>query len=267
MINKNISKEEAQVEAKKNIKDMKEKGVQNYFMDCFSDLSKGLVKNFDTVVCMDEGTAGISLLEGKLCIAGSGILYPAADREDRLTKLAKIFIDQQIQKITGHDDCRAVALSLQQENPDRTFSMEEINGVAKKWGRDLVMKVCELGGEVEFDYFKMDQMTRDKFHNAVVAYYDLSGRFNPDRLGENVPPGFVINQKVFGEEYTRQELRIAVSIALGHHGLGEFFSVETPFIIIPVLMSTDDFGVVDSLKEEFSGNERVLVSPLVIPDR
>ena len=50
--------------------------------------------------------------------------------------------------------------------------------------------------------------------------------------------GFVIERAYLPVDYSTEELKVAVSIAFGHHGFGELFSNDLPFIIIALAKDT-----------------------------
>lgn len=250
------------------VEEIKKRGAEKYFTENFGDWRRGFFAAYDRVICMDEGTVlsrGADEANGDLAIAGSGILYPAADETERLDKLAGIFASLGIKIITAHGDCGAVKVSL--AGSAEIPSPENVNQRAREWSEALAARITARGHDCVADYIPAADMTRPEGqHQAVVIYYDATGRFNPARLGA-VPPGFVINRAVFGPGYALTEVKLAAGIALGHHGFGDYFSPEHPLIIIPII-SAALAGEVDDelhriLPEEISSG-RVVVSRLIL---
>jgi predicted ATP-dependent Lon-type protease len=51
---------------------------------------------------------------------------------------------------------------------------------------------------------------------------------------KDIPDGFIISRYYLDPAYAKEELAVALSIAMGHHGFGEKFTKENPFIIAPI---------------------------------
>lgn len=267
---KPMSKQEDWANSLPVIKALKEKGVQNFFGN-FGNLSVALVDSFDQVVCMDEGTAitSKSSPSKKLCIAGSGILFPAESENERIEKVSEIFTSLSVKEITAHDGCGAAKLSILRDNPNcdpNSISDEEINRVSHDWSKKVFLEMQKSNPQTSFSYIPMEEMSRGpEFHNAVVAYFDFTGKFNPDFLGSNIPQGFVINPKVFGLAYALEELRVAIDISFGHHGFGkELFNSEYPFTIIAVFQDEEDLTKLDDLLKNHNFSNSLRLDRLVV---
>lgn len=232
------------------------------------------------LVCIDEGTAMKKTEDGVFPLAGLGILLPAKNEEERLEKAAKIVIDSGLNKIESHPGCGAVKRACERDEPGKEPTPQEIEAKAKDWAEKLAKKVNSKGKEVAISHISAKEMTRPaEFHNAVVLYYDGTGKFNPGYLENKIPQGFVISrgglEKPLGEEakdYCGQELGIACSIALGEHGFGrKKFTEETPFIIAVVGKNDDHLGVLKKEAEEALKNNpdflagRIKVDGFVAP--
>src|SRR3989339_1169649 len=119
-------------------------GAEDFFTgekNKFPDLKKAFIEKKKYVCCMDEGTAHMKM-EGKLCMAGSGILYPASSYEDRLQKVAEIYIRKEINNITSHDGCGAadIAWKALKDSERKKLSVQGIKTPdydGKKWAEDL----------------------------------------------------------------------------------------------------------------------------------
>lgn len=252
--NEKSLKQEAFESQNADIKELCELGAQKYFRQEFPDLKHSFIDSQKCVCCMDEGTAHKDINgEAKLALAGSGILYPAASEVERLEKVAKIMIERGVTDITSHGGCGAAGLAFKRDFPeadphDEHFA-EKIEDYAKAWSDKLADKIRELGAPAERTHVLAEDMERPvEFHNARVVYFDAIGGFNPNKeIG--LPMGFVIERKYFPADYTAAELKVAADIAFGHHGLGELFTAENPFVVIAMARTADE---ADSLKKEMS---------------
>ncbi len=230
---------------------LKAEGAAVYFPREFPDLNRSFAKEVHCVVCMDEGTAHKDVNgEAKFCMAGSGILYPAANEEERVQKVAKLFLDLDVNHLTSHSGCGAVGLAYRRDNPNlnpKEVKVEEIENYAKEWVRKVADEMGRMGHEIEVSHIAASEMERpEKFHNARLVYFDGKGGFNPN-IERGLPMGFVVERKYLSAEYVAKELKVAVDIAFGPHGLGELFTDEKPFIIV---VFANDETELSALKEE-----------------
>ena len=227
-------------------------GAEQY-LSSLENINNAFEEKKKCVCCMDEGTAHMNM-EGKYALAGSGILYPAASREERLDKVADLLIELGVHEITSHDGCGAAKIACERDGLQTDGSDE----YGKKWAEDLRRVMQEkLAGKHEVAYRHIDikDMTRPaEYHNARTVWFDGTGRFNPAVLGKKAPQGFVIDYKndihknadedVKG--YPFEELKVALTIAFGHHGFEKLFNQENPFVVV---VMADDQQELDRLKE------------------
>ena len=229
-------------------------GAQNYFKKEFPDLNQAFVKEIDTVVCIDEGCAHKDISgHGKLSIAGGGILLPARSADERIEIAARLFKEMGIKNVTSHEGCGAAKLAYGRDNPDSNPTKEQVNEYAKIWAEKVAQK---MGAGVMADHIPLAEMERPaQFHNARVLYFDAVGGFNPNKE-KGLPMGFVISRRHVPGDYALEELKVAVGIAFGGHGFGEFFNDKNQFVIIPL---TSDAASLQAAEEEIknalAGNE------------
>lgn len=236
-----------------DMRELSELGAAEYFKREFPDLPHAFSDRQKCVCCMDEGTAHKDINgEMKFAIGGSGILYPANNESERLEKVAKILIERGVTNITSHGGCGAAGLAYRRDFPDVNAHenlAEKIEDYAKAWSDKLADKIRELGHAAERTRILAEDMERPvEFHNARVVYFDGVGGFNPNKeIG--LPMGFVIERAYLPAEYSAEELKIAANIAFGHHGFGELFSQDNPFVIIAMARTA---GEADNLKKEIA---------------
>jgi hypothetical protein len=225
------------------IQNLYSEGAQKYFSTEFPDLKNAFVKEMDTVVCIDEGCAHKDISgEGKLSIAGGGILLPAQSEEERLEIAAKFFTELGIKNITSHEGCGAAKMAYVRDNPGTSPSPGQVDQYAKMWAEKLAAKMAAVAYNIP-----LAEMERPaEFHTARTAYFDGVGGFNPNKE-VGLPQGFVISKRYIPGDYALDELKVAVGIAFGNHGFGELFTSENPFVIIPLAKSIEELN---NLKSE-----------------
>jgi hypothetical protein len=270
---------------------LNEQGAEDFFTgekNNFPDLKSAFVEKKKCVCCMDEGTAHMKM-EGKLCMAGSGILYPASSYEERLQKVAKIYIKKEIRNITSHDGCGAAGIAWKalKDGERKDLNVKGINTpdeYGKKWAEDLKETINEIlrkenkGSVVRHDHIAGKEMVRpEEFHNARTVWFDCTGKFDPAKLGERIPKGFVIDDSEDAkydntkdsQEYPFVELAVAIQIALGDHGLNDKFS-KSPFTIVVVAPSAE---VLEDMKKEITSRlpadkkDKIKVDGFVEPEK
>ena len=192
-------------------------GIRDY-LESLPILSEAFKLSDHSVRCIDEGTPG------GIHIAGSGILLSTDDKQAQLESLIEKLRSAGVDGTYSHEGCGAAKLYAEtiMNNPDKSHDY------AISWAQ-------KLAGILNIPYKgHIAELSRPKeFHNARIAYYDGSGRFDPFRFKE-IPNGFIISRYYLDPEYSKQELSIALSIALGHHGFGDKFTKDNPFIIAPI---------------------------------
>ena len=233
---------------KQDMNDLVTQGSEAYFKKEFPDLKHAFSENTTCVCCMDEGVAHKDMEEGdKLALAGSGILYPADTEDERLDAVAKLMIERGVKTITSHGGCGAAGLAMKRDFPGTNPAPQQVNEYARDWAKKLTNRIQLAQHEAEHVHIDESEMERPaEFHNARVVYFDAVGGFNPNKE-KGLPMGFVIERKFVPAGYAGAELKVAASIAFGHHGLAERFTKEDPFVIVVIANSADDL---DRLKKE-----------------
>ncbi|MFA7654297.1 MAG: hypothetical protein WCX97_04685 [Candidatus Magasanikbacteria bacterium] len=223
-----------------SMRDLNNQGAQIYFSKEFPDLKHAFSNHTTCVVCMDEGTAHKDMEEGdKLALAGSGMLFPASNEDERLDKVADLMIACGVKTITSHGGCGAAGIAYKRDFPTASPTADDIENYAINWAKNLTERINNKQQPAEHVHIAGSEMERPmEFHNARVVYFDAVGGFNPSKE-KGLPMGFVIERKFIPVEYALAELKVAVNIAFGHHGLGELFDKDNPFIII-VLASNEE---------------------------
>ena len=231
-----------------SIKNLRDKTARVYLQTEFPDLKRAFLKKMEAVVCMDEGCAHKDYNgEGKLALAGSGILLPAKSQEERVQIAAKLFSEMGIKDITSHGGCGAVGLAYKRDFPDSKPAAQELEDYGKKWTQEVANEMRRNGHEANPDHIAAEEMERPaEFHNARVVYFDGIGGFNPNKEA-GLPMGFVISRRFLPPDYAGEELKVAVSIAFGHHGFGDLFTPDMPLVIVPLAESDTELA---DLKKE-----------------
>ncbi|MBI3632615.1 MAG: hypothetical protein HY225_04155 [Candidatus Vogelbacteria bacterium] len=198
-------------------------GVKKY-LEGLPSLTSAFHKSDLGVRCIDEGTpSGIHM-------AGSGIILSTAEKIDELRRVEEELKRAGVDGVYSHEGCGAAALYAE------TVAHDPNN--AHKYAVEWAQKLAK---ELGVDYKgHIDKLARPKdFHNARIAYYDATGEFDPFKIKE-IPDGFIISRHFLDPMYSKEELGIALSIAMGHHGFGDKFSKDKPFIIAPIQMITNE---------------------------
>jgi hypothetical protein len=249
-------------------------GAEEFFKKEFPDIKLAFLSDLRAVVCMDEGTAHKDLGGlGKFCVAGSGILLPAANEEERIKKAAELFKKIGIQNVSSHGGCGAAGIAYKRDFPEKhvnSITPNEIEEYAKNWSKKVSEEMVRMGADAEYTHILSDEMERPvEFHTARVVYYDCVGGFNPN-IEIGMPMGFVIERANLEKDYALQELGVAISIAFGHHGFGELFDSENPFVLIALAKNADDLEkfkteITESIKDnQYYLDKKVKVDGAVI---
>ena len=229
-------KKEAIWHSQKPLMDSYYQGAEGH-MSSIKNLKEAFFDKKRCICCMDEGTAHIKM-DGKLGMAGSGILYPADSWKDRLNKVAAICIASGVPMVTSHEGCGAAALAAKRDR----LNLDNPDEYGKKWSKELqkcINKLRKTEAAGESDHISSKDMARPaEFHNARVVWFDVTGKFNPDKLENQAPPGFLINHAIKKlaktreeENYSFSELSVAIAIAFGNHGFGKSFDGKNKFVI------------------------------------
>jgi len=217
-----------------------------------------------------ESEEGLKYFEGKLKVlqcmdgrnnggdgmAGSGILLKRDETTNLpIRKYMEIFekrvAEGKLEKLSWHKDCGAAKLYLKQHgNPNPT--PEEVNNAAKdfatRFANHLGIPVIETNNGTEN-------------HDERGIYIDATDRFNEvPKNAEQLTNGFVLSPLYTDDfEYHLTEVKVAIDIAFGDHGVGESaFTKENPFFIILIKdpKHPEYFGnFANKINELISGNE------------
>lgn len=251
---------EQQVKANK----LKNQGAPEFFSrKNLPEIDSLFMDTKEELCCIDEGVANIEDHTNKMSMAGSGILFPANSYEERLNRIAELCINKNITEITSHDGCGAAKIAWNKDGGETGTGIKSPDEYGKKWSKDLTKRINEkllaAGKSDNAAYKNLDknQMTRpSEFHDARAVWFDATGEFNP-YSSKNIPQGFLIDYGLAKNEgenkkekkYPFDELKIAINIAFGEHGLGNKFTAENPFIIVVV---SKDESELKNLKEKIA---------------
>lgn len=247
------------------------RGPQNW-IDSVESAQKAFSKEGRTVVCMDEGTSHLSM-DSKLCVAGSGILmFPELSWEKRLEEVAALFIQNGAKEITSHEGCGAAKLAASQQGWEGNS-----DDLGKKWAQALQIEVnrqLQVQGNDEHKHISAAEMMRPaEFHTAGNVWFVASKRrFNPDKLGNKAPLGFVVDCGLVGNsQYSLTELAVAIKIAFGDHGFGNLFSETKPFVVTVIADGDEELrntvAMVNEslLAQEEAVRNKILVDGFIAP--
>ncbi len=177
----------------------------------------GALHCFDNGVRPPEGQDAVYM-------AGAGILYRKdlyRSLVERRTHLVAQLRDKGITSVGSHITCGACVLHCKEcgGSPDIT---------AQEWARDLARDL-----NIPCDGH-MKKLQRPSFNDALVTYYDGTGRLN-DQLLAGLPTGFIISRELF-EDPTQSmfELGLSYQIANGPRGFEGRFGKDHPFNIVAV---------------------------------
>jgi len=157
--------------------------------------------------CIDEGTPG------GVHLAGSGILLD-------LSYVAEIARAMEVEAVTYHDNCTEVVRWGKTKNLLPDGELEE----AKKI-------YARLAQELEVPLYKIELRRPEGLHIARAIYYDGTGSFDPSVIN-GLPTGFVISRRYLEADYALREVTMALDIAFGAYGFGEWFTRTTPLWLV-----------------------------------
>lgn len=184
--------------------------------------------------CIDE-----RITKGTIRYAGCGILdQKNALSEEMVEELKEAGVDG----VWSHKGCGVASMAFDKLSDKEKARLGSAETYAQEWAKKLAdaLNVPYLGHlEVE-----------PNFHNARVIYYDGTGKFDPSR-SEKFPRGFVISRRWLKRDYAKNELNLALSIALGGHGFGrDRFLNKSPLLIVPIGNPRDERFSLEALKQE-----------------
>ncbi|MEK7203440.1 MAG: hypothetical protein AAB653_03935 [Patescibacteria group bacterium] len=139
----------------------------------------------------------------------------------------------------------------------------------------VVEELNKEGYEIKYEF--IDKVEPKNFHNARIIFLNNVDNFNPAKI-KKFPQGFVIENFINIEDNTKNELKIAIEIALGDHGFGKNFTEKNPLIIVSCLNKEDSFIKVENrikgIIEEMRNNpwnkfenikERIKIDFFIVP--
>ncbi|MCR4305567.1 MAG: hypothetical protein NUV73_00610 [Candidatus Daviesbacteria bacterium] len=170
-------------------------------------------------VCMDERLIGSPALSPETTnyarMAGEGILNPNAAKDLKKAGVSGILV---------HPECGAKGIYAEgkEGHPDH-IGIAAVHDLAAETGIAVV-------GVISPDKFRVP------FHDARVAYYDGTGRFDWSRIaGCALPPGFIVSRAIISDSsYAQTEVDVAIGIAQSHHGFGYRFTEKSPFYLVGI---------------------------------
>lgn len=238
---------------------IKEYGGFSGYTGTIEHLSEVFHNENRSVCCMDERTDA-----GTIRYTGSGILDQA--RASQRVKEAGAT------GVYSHAGCGAAALAYERLSdetketarnnldPDERFTSSE--EYAQWWAKNVAK-------EADIDYLGHLPVSPN-FHIARVVYYDGTGMFDSSRAAQ-LPSGFVISRRYLDEHYAKEDLKLSVDIAFGHHGFGkDRFTKDAPFILVVIGNPGDERFSLDQLTKEakevakqYAGN--VVVDGFIAP--
>ena len=204
----------------------------------------------ECVCCIDErvaarATLGGEEVGGRWFVAGSGILLPVENWQERAKAAAEEANRRGIKRFSYHAGCGAAELAVKadaaqlvdvekyRKNPG--LHAEQFSNLAQK-------ELNRLTGLDEAVIFvPKDEVVPTGFHNALGAVVDATSEFNSHTLpdGEPLKHCFMLDWKSGenlsasekGLDYNLLELHTAIGIAFGH-GFKERFNSSNPFNIV-----------------------------------
>ncbi len=211
------------------------------------------------LICIDEGCTAHSFNGDNepvytVNIAGSGILL-GVDKVVELFK-NKPALKENIKTLTWHVGCGAASLA-KKDNPEITAD-GFVRDLAKKLKEELGMDCSVLEIADPSDKKAEAHLTRPlEYHNAMVLYVNATEKAFNYKKNKLLPPGFTLDYGFFGEETTKGELAVALSIAFGDHGMKEKITEENPFIINYITEKEEEIPswITDTVKKFESENK------------
>lgn len=215
---------------------IKHSGGFEQYMKSLANIDRAFEGKDLEVCCMDEGTPF-----GCMRFAGSLIL-----NIENAEKIVPLLQSAGVRGVYSHAGCGAAALYATQNNLDPSRVDEYAVDWAKKFADKLsVPYKGHLGSE------NMPALKRPmEFHIARVIYYDGTGRFNPGHAADLLP-GFVVSRRYHVHASDAlNEVKIAISIAMGNHGFGDLIDEHSPIHIVVIGDESNQEFSVDVLKKE-----------------
>lgn len=184
----------------------------------------------ECVFCMDGRVAP---KENGVAIAGSGILI----KDDPVARdlLVQALRAQGIRKVFLHENCGAVGLYASIKGISQDRAQEE----AQTWAKELTRL---LGGNDE----KTETLPVDlDFHNEQLVYVTLSEHFCL-KNAPDFPTGFQVDAGVVSFANVLAQVKVAIDIALGHHGFGDRFTEKNPFTVVVAARNEEELKTIQN---------------------
>lgn len=194
-------------------------------------LQKAFAQSPEGVYCIDERAIPVDD-KPRVGLAGSGVLLDT----EQFTRTANRLNQSGLKYATFHEGCGACALychQYSQAHPGKKLDPALVaKQVAQSLGEHLDQgQPARLVGYSATATIPM--RGEPDFHDARAIVLDGTGRFNPETLG--LPPAFLCSVRYHPEsDYTKQELGVAISIAIGEHGFGYGRFRQAPLAVLMV---------------------------------
>lgn len=193
------------------------------------ELTAAIAHKPGLIHCIDER---ITLPTVGLGSAGSGILLTPSQRQAMADKIKMAGLEIQV---SYHENCGAASLFCQRQKEASGVELDPLQE-AHRAARELMTDLGLEGEPVRLGYSaEADQpmVGEPGFHPARAVIVDGTGRFH--RPAIDLPASFLISARYAPDDATVvEELRIAQGIALGDHGFGARFTLETPLVVLLV---------------------------------
>lgn len=229
-----------------------EGGINSFFSQ-IPDLAEAFHGKRTHMCCIDERVVGSKDAYGKQFEAGCGILFPIRNVYERAEAVAENTYRKGGEVLCPHKGCGAAGLAFKADaDADQIVERMEFMGDTDAYGvwfaelvkKHLDEKLKNHGRTASIKF--MGDIRPSGFHNAIGAYFDTTGKFNPDMVRGELPKMFVVDgsNRELSETKEQQlygltQLRVAIGIALGNHGFGHHrFSSEEHRFLVPVVASS-----------------------------
>ncbi len=226
-----IGERAAEFESQQVVMDqIMENGVAEYvktlpnLSDAFDPEKHKPAENLHACLCCMDGRTPF----GKH-LPGSGILLSE-------NEFKKSFINSGADSISSHDGCGAARKFAEENGLDVNLSDQIGKEWAEKMAREMGVEHIHLGVEGH--------------HQERACYFDKTGKFNFGGV-VGLPNGFIVSDlKGISKESSMDAIKLAIGIAFGDHGFGEYFLNEkNPFILIAV---ADEVREIEKMKDELT---------------
>ncbi|NTW23038.1 hypothetical protein HGA34_05920 [Candidatus Falkowbacteria bacterium] len=223
-----------------------------------------LEKAFAEVPCC-LGCSDGRIHDIRLGRAGMGIVAGVSETVESIKKLHKEGKIKENFTITSHTGCGAAKIVCNQLIEQGKLPADtEPDSLGVKFAHDVVKGLWAEGIKAGYHHIEGDKM--DKHHDERAIYFDGTGKLNIETLvkkdGKKVfPRGFIFSALDFSDKATETELKALCGIALGDHGFGHRFTIDTPFYIVITTESKQKkeryTEIAEKVAKNFHGRVRV----------